>query len=51
MVIRPLEGAAGRAVALRRDTIVAAIRWAKKVHHAALRRAVDVGGGARVVAF
>ncbi len=31
--------------------IVAAVRWAKRVHHAALRRAVRVGSGMRVLVF
>ncbi len=34
-----------------RETLVAAIRWAKRVHHAALSRALTVGRGMRVVAF
>ena len=34
-----------------RDALVAAVRWAKRVHHAALVRAVDVGGAARVLVF
>lgn len=34
-----------------RETLVAAIRWAKRVHHAALSRAVTVGRGMRVIAF
>jgi hydroxymethylpyrimidine kinase/phosphomethylpyrimidine kinase len=34
-----------------RDTLVAAIRWAKRVHHAALARAADVGSGMRVLTF
>ncbi len=34
-----------------RDALVAAIRWAKRVHHAALARAVDVGRGLRVIVF
>ena len=34
-----------------RDALVAAIRWAKRVHHAALARSVDVGGGLRVIVF
>jgi hydroxymethylpyrimidine kinase/phosphomethylpyrimidine kinase len=34
-----------------RDDLVAAIRWAKRVHHAALGRAVDVGRGMRAVVF
>ena len=34
-----------------RDTLVAAIRWAKRVHHAALARPLDVGRGLRVVVF
>jgi hydroxymethylpyrimidine/phosphomethylpyrimidine kinase len=33
------------------DAIVEAVRWAKRVHHAALARAADVGQGARVIAF
>jgi hydroxymethylpyrimidine/phosphomethylpyrimidine kinase len=33
-----------------RAALVAAIRWAKRVHHAALAHAVDVGRGARVMA-
>jgi hydroxymethylpyrimidine/phosphomethylpyrimidine kinase len=36
---------------LDRDTLVAAIRWAKRVHHAALARSVDVGQGLRVIVF
>jgi hydroxymethylpyrimidine/phosphomethylpyrimidine kinase len=31
--------------------LVAAIRWAKRVHHGALARAVDVGVGMRVLVF
>jgi hydroxymethylpyrimidine/phosphomethylpyrimidine kinase len=31
--------------------LVAAIRWAKRVHHAALARAVDVGGAMRALMF
>jgi hydroxymethylpyrimidine/phosphomethylpyrimidine kinase len=31
------------------EDLVSAIRWAKRVHHAALARAVDVGGGMRVM--
>jgi hydroxymethylpyrimidine/phosphomethylpyrimidine kinase len=34
-----------------RDVLVAAIRWAKRVHHAALAGGVDVGDGQRVVVF
>jgi hydroxymethylpyrimidine/phosphomethylpyrimidine kinase len=34
-----------------RTDLVAAVRWAKRVHHAALRRAIDVGGPARVLVF
>jgi hydroxymethylpyrimidine/phosphomethylpyrimidine kinase len=33
-----------------RDTLVAAVRWAKRAHHAALTRALDVGQGMRVLA-
>ncbi|HEX3344857.1 MAG TPA: bifunctional hydroxymethylpyrimidine kinase/phosphomethylpyrimidine kinase [Polyangiaceae bacterium] len=46
------EGArVGRTEGARVDAegLVAAIRWAKRVHHAALARAVDVGGGMRVM--
>lgn len=32
-------------------TLVAAVRWAKRVHHAALARAIDVGGPVRVLSF
>jgi hydroxymethylpyrimidine/phosphomethylpyrimidine kinase len=42
------EGAGARVDA---EGLVAAIRWAKRVHHAALARAVDVGGGMRVLVF
>jgi hydroxymethylpyrimidine/phosphomethylpyrimidine kinase len=34
---------------IEREQLVAAIRWAKRVHHAALPRAVDVGGPLRVL--
>jgi hydroxymethylpyrimidine kinase/phosphomethylpyrimidine kinase len=34
-----------------RDALVAAIRWAKRVHHAALQHTVDVGKGLRVIVF
>jgi hydroxymethylpyrimidine kinase/phosphomethylpyrimidine kinase len=33
------------------EAIVQAVRWAKRIHHAALARAADVGEGARVLAF
>ncbi|HEX4447159.1 MAG TPA: bifunctional hydroxymethylpyrimidine kinase/phosphomethylpyrimidine kinase [Polyangiaceae bacterium] len=33
------------------EDLVAAIRWAKKIHHAALARTVDVGDGLRVIVF
>jgi hydroxymethylpyrimidine/phosphomethylpyrimidine kinase len=33
------------------EGLVGAIRWAKRVHHAALARAADVGGGMRVLVF
>jgi hydroxymethylpyrimidine/phosphomethylpyrimidine kinase len=36
---------------LDRNALVGAIRWAKRVHHAALARAVDVGRGMRVLVF
>ncbi|MDP9034774.1 MAG: hydroxymethylpyrimidine/phosphomethylpyrimidine kinase, partial [Myxococcota bacterium] len=43
---------AGRNDALLDDeAIVAAIRWAKRVHHAVLARSVDVGDGGRVLVF
>jgi hydroxymethylpyrimidine/phosphomethylpyrimidine kinase len=32
-------------------TIIQAVQWAKRAHHAALVRAADVGDGARVLAF
>jgi hydroxymethylpyrimidine/phosphomethylpyrimidine kinase len=32
-------------------TLVEAVRWAKRTHHAALERAVDVGGPMRVLVF
>jgi hydroxymethylpyrimidine/phosphomethylpyrimidine kinase len=34
-----------------RDALVAAIRWAKRVHHAALQNTVDVGRGLRAIVF
>ncbi len=34
-----------------RDDVVLAVRWAKRVHHAALARSVDVGRGLRVIVF
>jgi hydroxymethylpyrimidine/phosphomethylpyrimidine kinase len=36
---------------LGRDGLVAAVRWAKRVHHAALARAVNVGDGMLVLMF
>jgi hydroxymethylpyrimidine/phosphomethylpyrimidine kinase len=33
------------------EAIVAAVRWAKRVHHAALAGAVDVGGEMRAIVF
>jgi hydroxymethylpyrimidine/phosphomethylpyrimidine kinase len=36
---------------LRRDDLVAAVRWAKRAHHAALARTANVGRGLRVVVF
>jgi len=47
---------AGR-IALRRGAgvttaeLVEALRWVKRVHHASLARAVDVGGRSRVLVF
>jgi hydroxymethylpyrimidine/phosphomethylpyrimidine kinase len=34
-----------------RDVLVDAVRWAKRVHHASLGTALDVGKGLRVLAF
>jgi hydroxymethylpyrimidine/phosphomethylpyrimidine kinase len=42
---------ATRAAQVDRDTLVAAVRWAKRVHHAALARSIDVGKGLRVLVF
>ena len=42
------DGAGGKVDA---EALVSAIRWAKRVHHGALSRAVDVGGGMRVLGF
>jgi hydroxymethylpyrimidine/phosphomethylpyrimidine kinase len=39
------------AARLDRNTLVAAIRWAKRVHHGALARSVDVGRGLRAIVF
>jgi hydroxymethylpyrimidine/phosphomethylpyrimidine kinase len=36
---------------LSRDELVSAIRWAKRAHHGALARAVDVGEGMRALVF
>ncbi|MBV9948956.1 MAG: bifunctional hydroxymethylpyrimidine kinase/phosphomethylpyrimidine kinase, partial [Myxococcales bacterium] len=44
IALRPRE-------ALGDDELVAAVRWAKRTHHAALRRAIAVGAGMRVVVF
>jgi hydroxymethylpyrimidine/phosphomethylpyrimidine kinase len=57
--IEPIHGAgctlasliAGRLAVAPRGSIVDAVRWAKRVHHEALARAIDVGGPLRVVAF
>jgi hydroxymethylpyrimidine/phosphomethylpyrimidine kinase len=35
--------------ALADETIIAAVRWAKHVHHASIEDAIDVGGAARVL--
>ena len=43
--------AARRAARVNAGDLVDAVRWAKRVHHAALSRAVDVGGKARVLVF
>jgi hydroxymethylpyrimidine/phosphomethylpyrimidine kinase len=37
--------------AVDRETLVSSVRWAKRVHHAALARALDVGKGLRVLVF
>jgi hydroxymethylpyrimidine/phosphomethylpyrimidine kinase len=42
---------AGDADGVTDAVIVEAVRWAKRAHHAALRRAADVGEGARVLVF
>ncbi len=42
---------AGRLAVTPRSSIVDAVRWAKRVHHASLARALDVGGPLRVLAF
>jgi hydroxymethylpyrimidine/phosphomethylpyrimidine kinase len=42
---------AARSGALDTGGLVSAIRWAKRVHHAALARAVDVGGPMRALMF
>jgi hydroxymethylpyrimidine/phosphomethylpyrimidine kinase len=42
---------AGRLAVRPRSSIVDAVRWGKRVHHAALSRLVDVGGPLRVLAF
>jgi hydroxymethylpyrimidine/phosphomethylpyrimidine kinase len=34
-----------------REALIGAIRWAKRVHHAALARSVDVGKGLRAIVF
>jgi len=34
-----------------RDSLLSAIRWAKRVHHGALGRVADVGHGMRVITF
>jgi hydroxymethylpyrimidine/phosphomethylpyrimidine kinase len=53
MLASLIAGRIARRAGVRVDSteIVAAIRWAKRVHHAALARAVDVGGGMRVLVF
>jgi hydroxymethylpyrimidine/phosphomethylpyrimidine kinase len=43
--------AARRGVRVTAGDLVDAVRWAKRVHHAALSRAVDVGGKTRVLVF
>jgi hydroxymethylpyrimidine/phosphomethylpyrimidine kinase len=44
-----IDGAAGAERPLTERAIADAVRWAKKVHHAALLRARDVGGDLRVL--
>jgi hydroxymethylpyrimidine/phosphomethylpyrimidine kinase len=51
LVAGRLAATEGRGGRLDRDGLVAAIRWAKRVHHAALARAVDVGGTMRALMF
>jgi hydroxymethylpyrimidine/phosphomethylpyrimidine kinase len=36
---------------LRRDALIAAVRWAKRAHHASLTRAVSLGRGVKVMIF
>jgi hydroxymethylpyrimidine/phosphomethylpyrimidine kinase len=47
---RLAQGRAGqRARRIGRVALIDAVRWAKRAHHRALARAVDIGEGARVV--
>jgi hydroxymethylpyrimidine/phosphomethylpyrimidine kinase len=46
-----LAARSGRGRDVGRAELVGAIRWAKRVHHAALARAADVGRGMRVLAL
>lgn len=39
------------ATRVKSETVVDAVQWAKRVHHAALERALDVGGTMRVLVF
>jgi hydroxymethylpyrimidine/phosphomethylpyrimidine kinase len=41
----------GRSASVRTLALIDAVRWAKRVHHASLARAVDVGGSSRVMVF
>jgi hydroxymethylpyrimidine/phosphomethylpyrimidine kinase len=59
LALPPVHGAgctlasliAGRLAVRQKSSIVDAVRWAKGVHHAALARAVDVGGPLRILVF
>lgn len=49
LVAGRLARSEGRGVS--RDALLSAVRWAKRVHHAALSRVADVGHGMRVMTF
>ena len=46
-----LEAREGAGTRVDAETLVSAIRWAKRVHHGALAKALDVGEGMRVLGF